>query len=144
MQYELYIINALAPFHMNQEFKELLKNANGSYIINVSSVEGMFNVKNKSQSHPQTNMAKAALNMMTRTVSGQYKNYNIYMVSVDTGWVTNEFPHEYKHNDFTNDTAVPLTCIDGACRILDPIFNYYNGSDPVYGVILKDYKIVDW
>lgn len=137
---ECMAINALAPFHLNQQLKSLLKNANGAYIINVSSMEGVFNWTNKSDRHPHTNMAKAALNMMTRTGAISYAKDKIYMVSVDTGWVTNEFP--YGHNDFIHDA--PLDNIDGACRILDPIFEYYNHGISTHGVFLKDYVIQQW
>lgn len=141
---ELLTINTLAPFHMNQLFKNLLANANdGAYIVNVSSMEGIFNMRFKSKCHPHTNMAKSALNMMTRTSAPDYAKYKIYMVSVDTGWITNEFPIGHKTTD-NHDRVTPLDNIDGACRILDPIFNYFNGESPVYGVFLKDYKISEW
>lgn len=93
---ELMSINAMAPFHMNQCFKTLLEKADGAYIVNVSSMEGVFGMRHKSKNHPHTNMAKSALNMMTRTSASDYFKYKIYMVSVDTGWVTNEFPHGYE------------------------------------------------
>jgi NAD(P)-dependent dehydrogenase (short-subunit alcohol dehydrogenase family) len=51
-------------------------------------MEGVFNRPNKQSSHPHTNMAKASLNMITRTSAQQFINDNIYMNSVDTGWVT--------------------------------------------------------
>ena len=141
---ELLAINALAPFHMNQCFKQLLKNANGAYIVNVSSMEGVFSAENKSTRHPHTNMAKASLNMMTRTSAKQYAKDNIFMVSVDTGWVTNEFPFNYSSLDVSYDDDAQLDCIDGACRVLDPVFSYYNGMSPVHGVFLKDYCISRW
>lgn len=137
---ELLTINTVSPFYMNQLFIGMLKNANGSYIVNVSSMEGVFNMKTKSKNHPHTNMAKAALNMMTRTSAQDYYQHKIYMVSVDTGWVTNEFPHGHKSQNHT----VPLDNLDGACRVLDPVFDYFNGKTPVYGVFLKDYMVSDW
>lgn len=141
---ELLTINTLAPFHMNQIFKNLLINANGSYIVNVSSMEGIFNMKFKSKNHPHTNMAKSALNMMTRTSAHDYKKYNIFMISVDTGWITNEFPYEYESSHINYKSVTPLDNLDGACRILDPIFSYYNGNEPLCGVFLKDYEISEW
>lgn len=141
---ELLTINTLAPFHMNQIFKDLLTNANGSYIVNVSSMESVFNMKYKSRNHPHTNMAKCALNMMTRTSAQDYAKYKIYMVSVDTGWVTNEFPYGFKSRCITHENEVPLDNLDGACRVLDPVLSYFNGNQPIYGVFLKDYVISDW
>jgi NAD(P)-dependent dehydrogenase (short-subunit alcohol dehydrogenase family) len=141
---ELFSINTLAPFHLIQCFKRLLENANGSYIVNVSSMEGVFGAKFKSVNHPHTNMAKAAFNMLTKTSADQFAKLNIYMVSVDTGWVTNEFPHKYRSEKFSHHDKVPLDNLDGACRVLDPVFSYYNGNNPVYGVFLKDYNISNW
>ena len=144
---ELLSINTLAPFHMNQQFKNLMAKSGGSYIVNVSSMEGVFNMKNKTNNHPHTNMAKAALNMMTRTSAKTFSKYNIYMVSVDTGWITDEYPVRFEPNDDNTKKRkidVPLDNLDGACRVLDPVFSYFNGENPVYGVFLKDYVISNW
>ena len=62
------------------------------HIVNVSAVEGQFYRKFKTTRHPHTNMAKAALNMMTRTSATDYAADGIHMNSVDTGWVTDEDP----------------------------------------------------
>lgn len=143
-------VNCAAPFILIQRLTPLLsKDVRASHtsdmslpyssIINVSAVEGMFNVHNKSSRHPSSNMAKAAFNMVTRTAGESYwKKYRIAMNSVDTGLVTNEFPasHSLRNLD------VPLDEIDGAARILDPIF--CRCYDVTYGVLLKDYEPVDW
>jgi NAD(P)-dependent dehydrogenase (short-subunit alcohol dehydrogenase family) len=141
---ECMTINALAPFHLNQCLKQLLRNANGAYIVNVSSMEGIFNMRNKTANHPHTNMAKSALNMMTRTSAKSYARDKIYMVGVDTGWITNEFPNEYESRSIKQTDDVPLDNIDGACRVLDPVFEYYNTGKTTYGVFLKDYVVSEW
>lgn len=141
---ECMTINAFAPFHLNQQLKQLLRQANGSYIVNVSSMEGIFNMRNKTPNHPHTNMAKSALNMMTRTSAKTYAREKIYMVGVDTGWITNEYPNEYKSRSIKKTDEVPLDNVDGACRVLDPVFEYYNTGKTTYGVFLKDYVESDW
>lgn len=141
---ELLSINTLAPFHMNQQFKTLMSKSSGSYIVNVSSMEGVFNMTSKTSNHPHTNMAKCALNMMTRTSACTYAKDKIYMVSVDTGWVTNEYPIANDCHDKKHKIRVPLDNLDGACRILDPVFKYFNGEKPIYGVFLKDYVESNW
>lgn len=141
---ECMTINAFAPFHLNQCLKQLLRKANGAYIVNVSSMEGVFNMKNKATNHPHTNMAKSALNMMTMTSAKTYARDKIYMVSVDTGWITNEFPNEYESKSIKKTDNVPLDNIDGACRVLDPVFEYYNTGKTIYGVFLKDYVVSNW
>jgi len=87
---EVLTINTLAPFILNSKLKVLMadKHPNSDsikFIINVSAMEGSFSRCNKTDRHPHTNAAKAALNMMTRTSAIDYKQSNIYMVSVDTG-----------------------------------------------------------
>lgn len=129
---EVQVVNSLVPFILNSELKQLLVNENDEYswIINVSSMEGKFNQKNKTSFHPHTNMAKAGLNMMTRTCGSDYINDRIVMVSVDTGWNTVEQPCSYHIKS-------PLDCIDGAARILDPIFRKLTK----HGVIYKDFMV---
>ena len=132
---EVMLINNFAPYFLNKELKPLMKKSVNEYswIINVSSMEGNFSRRYKTVFHPHTNMAKAALNMMTRTCGRDYIEDNIVMVSVDTGWNTVENPVSYHLKS-------PLDCIDGASRILDPI--YRNLTQP--GIFYKDFVKTDW
>ncbi len=134
---ECISINTIMPFILIQQLTCLLKRENSdeySYIINVTSMEGIFNYQQKDCYHPHTNMAKAALNMLTRTSGYDYKkNHNIIMCCVDTGWNNPQTPNSY------NETT-PLDCVDGAARILDPI--YSNLKHP--GVAYKNYNIMSW
>jgi NAD(P)-dependent dehydrogenase (short-subunit alcohol dehydrogenase family) len=92
------------------------------FIVNVSSMEGKF-YRRKLATHPHTNMAKAALNMLTRTSASEYQKYSIYMTAVDTGWINDENPIERAARTAeTHNFATPLDEIDAAARILDPIF----------------------
>jgi NAD(P)-dependent dehydrogenase (short-subunit alcohol dehydrogenase family) len=74
--------------------KEALK-----FIVNVSAMEGKF-YRFKSSNHPHTNMAKASLNMMTRTSAQDYVKSKIYMTAVDTGWINDEKPIELAAQHF--------------------------------------------
>jgi len=91
---ECHLINATAPFIINSELRELMARnlSDDKYIVNVSAMEGQFYRPNKGSNHPHTNMAKAALNMMTRTSAAHYAKLNIFMTAVDTGWITDEKP----------------------------------------------------
>ena len=113
------------------------------FIINVSGMEGQFNRINKTEFHPHTNMAKAGLNMMTRTAAIQYVKENIFMNSVDTGWITQENPYAKMYDLRKKGFVPPLDIIDGASRIYDPIVSGINGI-PEYGKFLKDYKEYPW
>ncbi len=141
---EVQLVNNLAPFILNSKLKNLMIQSRFErrFIINVSAMEGQFNRKDKTIYHPHTNMAKAALNMMTRTSAADYAKDSIYMNSVDTGWITDENP--YPKKTFLQEEKsffTPLDIIDGMARIYDPIcMGLENDRTPMYGHFLKDYK----
>ena len=143
---EAQTINVTAPFILNSRLKMLLKKScyQQKFIVNVSAMEGQFNRENKTCRHPHTNMAKAALNMMTRTSALDYIRDQIYMTSVDTGWVTQENPFPRKVESRQNGMVPALDCVDGASRVLAPVFDAIEGNTPQYGCFLKDYEITEW
>jgi NAD(P)-dependent dehydrogenase (short-subunit alcohol dehydrogenase family) len=115
------------------------------HIVNVSAMEGQFYRTRKNDRHPHTNMAKAALNMMTRTSAVDYVRDGIHMNSVDTGWITDEDPAELAARKVVEQGFhPPLDIVDGAARICDPIFSGMQTGKHVWGMFLKDYKPTDW
>ncbi|WP_377476948.1 MAG: SDR family NAD(P)-dependent oxidoreductase [Microcoleus anatoxicus] len=145
---EVQVVNAIAPFILNSQLKPLLLHSSFErrFIINVSAMEGQFNRSSKTSYHPHTNMAKAALNMMTRTSAVDYARSNIFMNSVDTGWITNENPDPKKIRvQGEQGFYTPLDAIDGMARIYDPIVQGIENPDPpIYGHFLKDYAPYPW
>lgn len=140
---EVQLINVTAPFLLNTKLKPLmLRSSNPNrFIVNVSSAEGKFNIKRKGRYHVHTNMAKASLNMMTLTLSKEYKKHRIFVTSVDPGWVSNQYPQQLIEK---TPMKLPLDFEDAAARILDPVYEGITQERPWTGILLKDYQPVDW
>ena len=144
---EVQLVNAVAPYLLNGRLRGLMTRTTNrdKHIVNVSAMEGQFYRTYKSDRHPHTNMAKAALNMMTRTSAADYVQDGIHMNSVDTGWVTDEDPvgladEKREMHRF----HPPLDIVDGAARIVDPILHGANTGEHIWGQFLKDYRVIDW
>ncbi|MEP7765390.1 SDR family NAD(P)-dependent oxidoreductase [Sanguibacter sp. 25GB23B1] len=143
---EVQLCNSTAPFILISRLRESMRQTEGSrrYVVNVSAMEGQFSRGYKGPGHPHTNMAKAAVNMLTRTSAREmFETDSILMTSVDTGWITDERPHTTKVRLAEEGFHAPLDLVDGAARVYDPIVRGELGED-VFGCFLKDYKPSAW
>ncbi|MCW2692830.1 MAG: putative short chain dehydrogenase [Mycobacterium sp.] len=142
---EVQLCNETAPFLLISRLRPHLAASPfpRTYIVNVSAMEGQFGRGYKGAGHPHTNMAKAAVNMLTRTSAGDMFAEGILMTSVDTGWITDERPHVTKARLAEEGFHAPLDLVDGAARVYDPIVRGEAGED-VYGCFLKDYAPAAW
>jgi len=146
---EVQLCNATAPFILVSRLRPAMRaavaaGARRAYVVNVSAMEGQFSRRYKGAGHPHTNMAKAALNMLTRTSAGEmFETDGILMTAVDTGWITDERPHHEKLRIAAEGWHAPLDLVDGAARVYDPIVRGEAGED-VYGCFVKDYRPSPW
>ena len=142
---EVQLCNMTAPFILVSRLRPAMaaSTARRKYVVNVSAMEGVFSRGYKGPGHPHTNMAKAALNMLTRTSAREMLSDGILMTSVDTGWITDERPHPTKMRLAEQGFHAPLDLVDGAARVYDPIVRGELGED-LHGCFLKDYAPSGW
>lgn len=143
---EASLINQISPYTLIKELKLHLDASKyeRKFIINVTSSEGQFSYKNKTCSHPHTNMTKAALNMLTRTSAQEYVLDDIYMYAVDVGWISTGATEPTRQAQFERGYIPPLDPVDGAARILHPIISGIRNKPMNVGVLLKNYEVSDW
>jgi NAD(P)-dependent dehydrogenase (short-subunit alcohol dehydrogenase family) len=144
---EVQLVNAVAPFILCNRLVHMMRRdyTGKKHIVNVTAMEGKFYRFKKEDRHPHTNMAKAALNMMTHTSASDFAKDGIFMNAVDTGWVTDEDPADIsQYKQAVHDFQPPLDIVDGAARICDPFIDGINSGKHWCGQFLKDYKPIDW
>lgn len=154
---EVLMVNATAPFVMAQKLKGLMARStpappgtatshdDARHLVMVSAMEGQFYRQHKTDKHPHTNMAKAALNMLVRTSAAALARERIYLNAVDTGWVTDEDPaHLAARKAEEHRFSPPLDIVDGAARIVDPIFQGFASGTHAHGLFWKDYAPAPW
>lgn len=140
---EVQLINVTAPFLLSTRLKPMMQRSphRNRFIINVTSVEGTFDLERKGSRHTHNNMAKASLNMMSLTLAKEMKRDRIFVNSVDPGWVSSLF------TDFLpakTEVEIPLQFEDAAARLCDPIYEGMNTESPITGASIKDYRVVNW
>lgn len=142
---EVHLVNTIAPGILTGQLKRMLQRSphQARFVINVSAAEGRFS-QYKNGYHPHTNMAKAALNMLTRTIADAYAADGIYVTSVDPGWVSDQTPRTQDYSRAAASERIPIDMVDAAARICHPIFAAITENTLLAGVLLKDYLVTDW
>jgi len=143
---EVHMVNAVAPFLLTRGLRPLLDAtpAPARFVVNVSSVEGWFGRASRSGRHPHTNMAKAALNMLTFTVARDYAKSGVYVNAVDPGWINLQHAAPQARTMTDAGFVAPFDVTDAAARILDPVYTAVNGGPCISGKFFKDYQAIDW
>jgi NAD(P)-dependent dehydrogenase (short-subunit alcohol dehydrogenase family) len=154
---EVLLVNATAPFVMASRLQGLMLRRReappntgttgdrAKHVVMVSAMEGQFYRDHKTDRHPHTNMAKAALNMLVRTSAAGLAQDAIFLNAVDTGWVTDEDPaHLAARKAEEHGFSPPLDIVDGAARVVAPIVEGFRTGRHAYGLFFKDYRAVPW
>ncbi len=143
---EVLLVNAAAPFVLAGRLRQLMARdaLADKWIVNVAAVEGQFSRRRKDARHPHLDMAKAALNMLTRSAAADYARDRIYMNSVDVGWFSNGEPAAVADAMRGRGFTLPLDEVDAAARVCHPIFSAVRTGKNLYGKLLKDYGPVEW
>jgi len=154
---EVLLVNATAPFVMTARLKPLMVRSatppsgtatsrdGARHVVLVSAMEGQFYRSLKTDRHPHTNMAKAALNMLVRTSAPDLRKAGIHLNAVDTGWVTDEDPaHLAARKAEEHAFSPPLDVVDGAARIVAPIIEGFQTGRHESGHFYKDYRPAPW
>jgi NAD(P)-dependent dehydrogenase (short-subunit alcohol dehydrogenase family) len=142
---EVQTINVTAPFLLVSHLHPLLCRSSYAqrFIINVSAIEGQF-ANTKLGNHVHTNMAKAALNMLTHTAAAQLARDCIFMNSVDPGWISQQTPQTDLQHWERLQQLLPLDLVDAAARVCDPIFLCLTTGETSSGRFYKDYRPTSW
>ncbi|KAJ3199269.1 hypothetical protein HDU82_000585 [Entophlyctis luteolus] len=150
---ETLVVNAWAPFAIVQALAGRL--AARAVVVGVTSrKEGAAERQARDGGlHAHSNMAKAALEAMTRSVAAEVSGRrdrspvprDVLVCAVDPGWVsTFAIPRTASADaGHTRKSLPPLTYEDAAARILDPVVRKMGGEDIPNGVLFRNYKIVD-
>ncbi len=154
---EVLLVNATAPFVMTSRLLPLMLRVKtappgtatsedpAKHVVLVSAMEGQFYREHKTDRHPHTNMAKAALNMIVRTSAAGLARDGVFMNAVDTGWVTDEDPaHLAARKAEEHAFSPPLDVVDGAARIVAPILGGFRTGEHKAGMFFKDYRPAAW
>jgi NAD(P)-dependent dehydrogenase (short-subunit alcohol dehydrogenase family) len=145
---EVQCVNTIAPFLLTQG---LFAGVSGTRekpksVVNLAAAEGSFHLSHRRGTHPHTNMAKAALNMLTRTIAHTFAQRHIYVNSVDPGWVSDQRPYNEAVAAMTRGGVVPpLDYRDGAARVIHPIVLATSDSlHAFHGKLLRNYRVASW
>jgi len=142
---EVLAVNLVVPYLLTARWLPVLRKAKAGFVIFVTSQEGSFSSPNgnKNGTHPHTNVAKAGLNMLAKTIAGDLRREAIFVSAVDPGWVSWMMPGGSQATE-----EAPLSEEDGAARVLDPIFSGLKALRgrrcPPTGVLFKDFRVAPW
>uniref|UniRef100_A0A8C0IZZ1 C-factor-like n=1 Tax=Chelonoidis abingdonii TaxID=106734 RepID=A0A8C0IZZ1_CHEAB len=134
----VYLTNTVGPLLMSQEFLPLLKKAaqqstqtglscSKAAILNMSSIAASIEVVPlwELRKTPSYRCSKAALNMITRCLSLEYKDCGILCTSIHPGWVKTRMGTEAV-GPLTHQPGLPLTL--SILKIISTLSEKENGS----------------
>lgn len=121
--------NLLGPWRLCQAFLPLLRKSRVARIVNVSSESG--SLAHMGAGPPAYQVTKAALNALTRTLSGELRQANILVNAVCPGWVATDM----------GGAGAPRSVEQGAAGIVWAATLPHNGPT---GGFFRDGKPLPW
>ncbi|MEP7293232.1 MAG: SDR family oxidoreductase [Chloroflexota bacterium] len=117
---EVFQVNTIAPVILAQAAADLLRSGSSARIVNVTSDAGSITYRDNgcNYSYPAS---KAALNMMTRCLAGDFRAAAVSVISIHPGWIQTEM----------GGTHAPRTLADtmpGMMRVIDGLTLADSGS----------------
>ena len=107
----VFQVNTVAPVMVTQAYAELLRSGQDACVVNMSSDAGSIQRRESGcdYSYPAS---KAALNMMTRCLAGDFRADAVTVISIHPGWIQTDMGGP--HARLTLDKAIP-----SMMRVLD-------------------------
>jgi NAD(P)-dependent dehydrogenase (short-subunit alcohol dehydrogenase family) len=110
------LVNAVSHLMMTERFTPLLKKSVNPIVINISSNSGSITQKRAGgDTGYGYSSSKAALNMMTKMLSHELKDYGIIVVSFHPGWVRTTMLY------CENAPLHPTESISGMIQVIDSL-----------------------
>jgi NAD(P)-dependent dehydrogenase (short-subunit alcohol dehydrogenase family) len=124
---EVFRVNSVAPVLVAQAYADMLRAGENARVINVSSDAGSIAKREHGcdYSYPAS---KAALNMMTRCLAGDFHAAGVIVVSIHPGWIQTDMGGPQA--TLTLDEAIPgmMQVIDGLTMADSGAFFRWDGS----------------
>jgi len=108
---KVYSVNTIAPILIAEKFLPLLKEGVNPKIVNISSMSGSITNRTRGGGYSYAS-SKSALNMMSKVLSNDMKEYGITVLSIHPGWVVTDMGGE-------NAPLQPIESIEGVIGVVE-------------------------
>ncbi len=108
---EVLRVNTVAPVMIAQAFSDLLRKGTNARLINMTSDAGSITLREKGANYSYM-ASKAALNMLTRCLAGDFRADGVIVISIHPGWIQTDMGGP-------NATRTPAETIPVMMKVID-------------------------